>query len=102
MYIVHVFVNVKKEFVDEFKTLTTENSKNSIQEPGIVRFDVIQQQDDPTKFVLIEVYRTFEDTGKHKETTHYKKWRDGVAEMMETPRSAIKYFNTYPEDKAWE
>ncbi len=102
MYIVHVFVHVKKEYVDEFKVLTTENAKNSIREPGIVRFDVIQQQDDQTKFVLIEVYRTFEDTGKHKETGHYQKWRDGVADMMETPRSNIKYFNIYPEDAEWE
>lgn len=102
MYVVHVYVQVKDDFIDEFKNLTIENAKNSILEPGIARFDVIQQQDDPSKFVLNEVYHSVEDTAKHKLTGHYKEWRDGVADMMKEPRSSIKYFNVYPENKGWE
>ena len=99
MFIAHVFVHVKEDRVEDFKKASIENATNSIQEPGIARFDVIQQQDDPTRFVLVEVYRTAEDPAKHKETDHYKKWRDTVADMMAEPRSSIKFSNVYPEDK---
>jgi len=102
MYIVHVNVHVRKNYVDMFKILTTENAKESILESGIVRFDVVQQHDDPTKFVLIEVYRTFEDTAKHKLTEHYMRWRDSVAIMMKEPRTSVKYYNVFPEDEGWE
>ncbi|MDO8952301.1 MAG: antibiotic biosynthesis monooxygenase [Draconibacterium sp.] len=102
MYIVHVFVHVKGNFIDEFKTVTVENAKESILERGIVRFDVIQQHDDPTKFVLVEVYRSFEDTTKHKLTEHYLRWRDAVSHMMETPRTGVKFYNVFPEDEGWE
>ena len=102
MYIVHVFVHVKKDYVEEFKTVTTENAKESILEPGIVRFDIVQQHDDPTKFVLIEVYRSFEDPAKHKLTEHYLRWRDAVSHMMEEPRASVKFFNVFPEDEGWE
>jgi len=102
MFIVHVFVHVKADQVEAFKAATIENAANSVQEPGIARFDVIQQQDDPTKFVLVEVYRTLADPAKHKETAHYKTWRDRVADMMAEPRSAIKYQNVFPNENGWD
>jgi len=102
MFIVHVFVHVKPEFVDEFKTVTTENAKSSILEPGITRFDIVQQQDDPTRFVLVEVYRTYEDPAKHKLTEHYIRWRDTVSDMMAEPRTSIKFNNVFPDDEGWE
>lgn len=102
MFIAHVFVHVKVDKVEDFKTVTIENARNSINEPGIARFDVIQEQDDPTRFVLVEVYRTNDDPAKHKETLHYKKWRDTVADMMAEPRSAIKFDNVYPNDEGWD
>ena len=101
MLVVHVYVRVKPEFVAEFRRATIENARQSVEEPGIARFDVIQQQEDPTRFVLIEVYRTLDDPGRHKETAHYQKWRDTVAEMMAEPRSSIKYDNVFPDDKGW-
>lgn len=101
MFIVHVFVHVKSEFLDAFKEATLENARNSVQEPGIARFDVIQQRDDPTRFVLVEVYRTPDDPARHKETAHYAKWRDTVVEMMAEPRSSVKYTNVFPEDSGW-
>lgn len=101
MFIVHVHVHVKPEFVEAFKEATLENAKNSVKEPGVARFDVVQQVDDPTRFVLVEVYRTPEDPAKHKETAHYKKWRDTVEEMMAEPRRSVKYTNIFPEDEGW-
>jgi len=101
MLVVHVHVHVKPESVDAFKAATVENARNSIQEPGIARFDLIQQADDPTRFVLVEVYRTPDDPGRHKETTHYARWRDAVASMMAEPRSSVKYANVFPADAGW-
>jgi quinol monooxygenase YgiN len=101
MLVVHVFVHVKPDQVDAFKAACLENARNSVQEPGIARFDVIQQQDDPTRFVLVEVYCTPEDSARHKETAHYQKWRDTVADMMAEPRSSIKYGNVFPDDEGW-
>lgn len=101
MLIVHVYAHVKPEYVEAFCLATIENARNSVKEPGIARFDFIQQQDDPTRFVLVEVYRTPEDPARHKETTHYAKWRDTVGEMMAEPRSSIKYGNLFPDDKGW-
>jgi len=101
MFIAHVFVHVKPDQVDAFKAASLENARNSVQEPGIARFDVIQQQDDPTRFVLVEVYRTLDDANRHKETAHYATWRDTVADMMAEPRSAIKYDNVFPNDAGW-
>ena len=101
MFIVHVQVRVKPEFVEAFRAATLENARNSVQEPGVARFDVIQQQDDPTRFVLVEVYRTPDDPGRHKETNHYQVWRDAVAEMMAEPRSSVKYANCFPDDPGW-
>lgn len=101
MLIVHVFVHVKPEYVEAFKLATIENARNSVQEPGIARFDVIQQADDPTRFVLVEIYRTAEAPVEHKATAHYAAWRDAVAEMMVEPRSSVKYDNIFPNDSGW-
>ncbi len=101
MFIAHVFVHVKPEHVAAFKAASLDNAVNSVREAGVVRFDVVQQQDDPTRFVLVEVYRTPEDAGKHKETGHYARWRDAVAGMMAEPRSSIKYHNVFPGDEGW-
>lgn len=101
MYIVHVHVNVKPEYVAAFREASIDNARNSILEAGVARFDVIQQLDEPTRFILIEVYRTTEDPAKHKETAHYAKWRDTVAEMMAEPRRAVKFNNVYPDEEGW-
>ena len=101
MFIVHVFVHVKADQVEAFKAASLENARQSIREPGIARFDVLQQQDDATRFVLVEVYRTPDDPARHKETAHYQKWRDAVADIMAEPRSSIKYNNLFPDDKGW-
>jgi quinol monooxygenase YgiN len=101
MHIVHVHVHVKPEFVEAFKQATIENASKSIQETGIARFDVIQQTEDPTKFVLVEVYKTAEAPAAHKETAHYRLWRDAVMKMMAEPRQGIRYANIYPEDTNW-
>jgi (4S)-4-hydroxy-5-phosphonooxypentane-2,3-dione isomerase len=101
MLIVHVHVHVKPESVDEFREASLANARNSVQEPGIARFDVIQQQDDPTRFVLVEVYRSPEAAAAHKETAHYALWRDTVASMMAEPRSSVKYSNAFPGDEGW-
>ena len=101
MYIVHVFVHVKEDCVEDFKEAILENARNSVNEPGIARFDVVQQQDDPTRFILVEVYRTPDDPAKHKETEHYKKWRDAVEDMMAEPRSSIKLTNVFPDEEGW-
>ena len=101
MLIIHVHVHVKPEFVEDFRRASLENASKSIKEPGIARFDVIQQTDDPTRFVLIEVYRTPEDPSRHKETSHYQNWRDKVENMMAEPRRSIRYTNVFPAEKEW-
>lgn len=98
MLVVHVFIQVKPEHLDAFKAATLDNASNSVQEPGIARFDVLQQADDPTRFVLMEAYRTPEATVAHKETAHYARWRDAVADMLVTPRTSVKFSNVFPED----
>jgi quinol monooxygenase YgiN len=101
MLIVHVRVQVKPESVAEFTQATIENARNSVQEPGIARFDFVQQQDDATKFVLVEVYRSLEAAAAHKETAHYAKWRDAVAPMMAEPRQSTKYSAVFPDQQGW-
>ena len=101
MQIVLVHVNVKPEFVEAFKDASIANASNSVMEAGVVRFDVIQQADDPTKFILVEVYKSAEAPAAHKETPHYLRWRDTVAEMLAGPRQGIKYTNIFPEDADW-
>lgn len=101
MLVVHVHVHVKLGCEDAFRKATVENARNSVEEPGIARFDVIQQQDDASRFILVEVYRAPDDPAKHKETDHYKKWRDAVEPMMAEPRKSVKFSNCYPEDSGW-
>ena len=99
MLIVHVHVHVKPESVDAFREASLANARASVQEPGIARFDVIQQTDDPTRFLLVEVYRTQQATASHKETAHYKTWRDTVADMMAEPRTSVKYSPVITKDE---
>jgi len=101
MLIVHVHVRVKAEFIDAFKEASLENARHSVQEPGIARFDVMQQADDPGRFLLVEVYHSLEATTRHKETWHYATWRDKVAPMMAEPRTSVKYSNIFPADEGW-
>jgi len=101
MLILHVFVHVKPEFIDAFKAASVENARNSILEPGVARFDVLQQDGDAARFVLVEVYRTAEGPARHKETAHYQAWRDTVAPMMAEPRSSVKYANVFPPEVGW-
>ncbi len=101
MLVVHVHVRVKPESVEAFVAATIENARQSVQEPGIARFDVVQQADDPQRFVLVEVYRTQDAPAAHKETRHYQVWRDTVAEMMAEPRTSVKFANRFPADAAW-
>ena len=96
LLVVHVQVHVKPECVDAFKTATLVNARASVLEPGIARFDVAQQADDPTRFVLVEVYRTAAAPAEHKATAHYQAWRDAVAPMMAEPRTSVKFTSLYP------
>ena len=102
MLIVHVHVHVKPDQVEAFKRATLDNARNSVNEPGIARFDIVQQQDDPSRFVLVEVYRDDHAPAQHKETAHYAKWRDTVADMMAEPRSSVKYSNIFPDETGWD
>lgn len=101
MHIVHVFIHIKPEHVDAFKAATIENAGNSIQEPGIARFDVIQQSDDPTRFTLVEVYRDADAPAAHRETAHYQRWREVAEPMMAEPRTRATYANVFPDDSGW-
>jgi len=101
LLVVHVHVHVKPECVETFRAATLENARHSVQEPGIARFDVIQQSQDSARFILVEVYRTPPAPAQHKETAHYAIWRDAVAEMMAEPRTAVKYSNVFPADEGW-
>jgi (4S)-4-hydroxy-5-phosphonooxypentane-2,3-dione isomerase len=102
MLIVHILIHVSTEWEEEFKRTTVEFARNSSQEPGVTRFDFIQQQNDPSRFVLVQVYNSYEDQARHKDTDHYQRWQDDVAHMMAEPRVAIKYFNIHPYDEGWE
>lgn len=101
MHIMLVHVHVKPEAVESFKTATMDNVRNSIRESGVIRFDFLQQAEDPTRFTLFEVYRTPEDHLRHRETQHYLTWRDKVTDLMAEPRVAIKYANLFPQDTDW-
>jgi quinol monooxygenase YgiN len=91
MLIVHVHVRVKEDSIEKFKEATLANARESLKEPGIALFEILQQQGDPSRFVFVEVYRTVEATAAHKETKHYQLWRDAVAPMMAEPRSSVKF-----------
>jgi quinol monooxygenase YgiN len=101
MYIVHVHIRVKPDYVEAFKAASLENARSSLLEPGIARFDVLQEIHDPAHFELIEVYRTTEDPAKHKETEHYNKWRELVESMLVEPRTRTQYSNLFPNDEEW-
>jgi quinol monooxygenase YgiN len=101
MLVIHVQIRVKPDSVDPFKQATLANARQSVQEPGIARFDVVQQQADPTRFVLVEVYRDAEAHAAHRETRHYQTWRDTVESMMAEPRAGVKFTNVFPDDNGW-
>jgi autoinducer 2-degrading protein len=98
MLVIHIQVQVKPECVEAFKRATLANARASLQEPGVARFDVVQQQDDPARFVFVEVYRDAAAAAAHKETAHYPVWRDTVAPMMAAPRQSVKFDNVFPGD----
>jgi quinol monooxygenase YgiN len=100
--VVHVFVRVRPDAVGAFRAATLENARNSVREPGVVRFDVVQQADDPTRFVLMEIYRGAEDPARHKATAHYAAWRDAVEPMMAEPRRSVRYEAVFPDPDGWE
>jgi (4S)-4-hydroxy-5-phosphonooxypentane-2,3-dione isomerase len=102
MHIVHVSIHLKKDYIDAFLAATSENAINSLKhEPGVVRFDFLQETEDPTHFVLVEIYRTPEDSIRHKETDHYKKWRVLAEPMMQELRSRKIYKSIIPPDLAY-
>ena len=101
MFVVHIQIHVKAECVEAFKTATIANARESLKEPGIARFDFVQQQDDPTRFVLVEAYRSVEANAAHKETKHYQTWRDTAEPMMAGQRTRVMYTSVFPEDKGW-
>ncbi len=101
MLIIHVHVHVKPDQVEAFKAATLENAQASLKEPGVLRFDVLQQTDDPTRFTLVEIYRSAEDPARHKETAHYNRWREVAEPLMAEPRSRTAYTNFFPADKDW-
>lgn len=101
LLVTHVHVHVKPEHVADFIVATRANASASLQEPGIARFDVVQQIDDPTRFVLVEVYRENAAPAAHKDTAHYATWRDAVAPMMASPRTSVKFANVFPADPGW-
>ena len=102
MLMVHVSIHVKADHVDAFIAATLENARNSVLEPGIVRFDLVQQDDDPTRFLLIEIYRSADAPARHKETAHYAAWREVAEPMMAEPRTRITYHELFPDAAAWE
>jgi len=101
LVVVHVHVHVKPDGVDAFRAATLENARASVAEAGVARFDVIQATDDPTRFVLVEVYRNPDAPAAHKATAHYSKWRDAVENLMAEPRSSTRYVNLFPDDQGW-
>ncbi len=101
LLVVHVQVRVKPESVDAFRAATLANARESVKEPGVARFDVVQDADDPTRFVLVEVYRSPQAPAAHKETAHYRSWRDAVAPLMAEPRTSRKFANLFPDDAGW-
>ncbi|RNB79588.1 antibiotic biosynthesis monooxygenase [Brevibacillus fluminis] len=101
MLMVHVYFHVKEEHIEAFREATLENARNSIQEPGVARFDALRQQDDPSRFVLVEVYRTAEDQQKHRETAHFAKWRSVVMDMLVEPYTLVKYEGLFPAESVW-
>jgi quinol monooxygenase YgiN len=102
LLIVHVDIAVVAGELEAFLAATAENAAASRHEPGVVRFDALQQEDDPTRFLLMEIYRTPTDPARHKETAHYATWRDTVEPMMAEPRRSVKYHELFPQPEEWE
>ena len=101
LLVVHVECHVRPDQIEAFREATLDNARASVHEPGVARFDVIQDNDDPARFVLVEVYRSVEATAAHKQTAHYQRWRDTVAPMMAEPRTSRKLRNLFPDDDRW-
>jgi autoinducer 2-degrading protein len=101
LVIVHVYVHLKPDAVETFRAAVLDNARHSVKEPGVARFDVVQAAEDPTRFVLVEVYRSPEAQAAHKETAHYQRWRDTVAELMAEPRTSARYVNVFPDAQGW-
>ena len=101
LLVVHVHVKVKPGAEEDFRRATRENAVASLREPGVARFDVVQDQEDPSRFVLVEVYRDAAAPAAHKETAHYRAWRDAVAPLMAEPRTSRKFSAVYPEEGRW-
>jgi quinol monooxygenase YgiN len=101
LVIVHVHAHVKPDAVAAFAAASLANARESVKEPGVARFDVVQSVEDPTRFTLVEAYRTADAPAAHKETAHYKRWRDAVADLMAEPRTSVRYTNVFPDDHGW-
>lgn len=101
MLVIHVSVEVKPEYLDAFIEATLDNASHSVQEPGLARFDVVQDRDTPTRFTLVEAYYSDEDPARHKETDHYLRWRERVQPMMARARTATQNTNHFPQDESW-
>jgi autoinducer 2-degrading protein len=91
MLTVLVHAHVKPECAEAFRAACRENASHSVREPGIARFDFLQEEADPTRFLLIEAYREPAAAAAHKETGHYRRWKEEVAGMMAEPRSSVRY-----------
>jgi (4S)-4-hydroxy-5-phosphonooxypentane-2,3-dione isomerase len=101
LFVVHVHARVKADAVAAFRAASLDNARESVREPGIARFDVVQSREDPTRFVLVEVYRDETAPAAHKQTAHYARWRDAVADLMAEPRTSTRYVNVFPDDRGW-
>ena len=101
LIVVHVYAHVKPDGVEAFRAASIENSRASLREPGVARFDVVQSAEDPTRFVLVEAYRSADAPAAHKATAHYARWRDAVADLMAEPRTSARFVNVAPEDSDW-
>jgi autoinducer 2-degrading protein len=101
MLVAIINVHVKPEYIEAFKNNSQDNATNSLHEQGVIRFDVYQQTDDPTRFTLLEIYRTEDDPARHRETAHYTRWRDTVADMMAEPRVRSTYKVVFPPEAEW-
>ena len=101
MIIVHINLHTREEMIDAFKEANIKNASNSIKEPGILRFDVLQQEDDPSRFLLVEIYKNEKAVSAHKETEHYAEWLKAAVPMLAEPRSRVFYRNIFPDEKEW-
>ncbi len=101
MLIVHVPVHVKAGHIDAFKAASVANARASLREPGIARFDVVQQADDPTRFVLVEAYRTPDAPAAHRTAAHYLAWREAVDPIMADTRTRTEFASVFPDDAGW-